>query len=343
MTPGARIALRVARGLAPANALALALAAALVAWVPVLPGGGEGPERAAAWLLHVPAFLLVATALALTVEAWPLLGRGRPGALWLARLPLRPWQGCGAAALGGLAALAAHLAVLGAGFALLAAAAGLSLPQPRLHVAYAPEGTRTVLAADRPELVLRARVAAPVTEVRLRVRVLSVPGTAYAPARLELRAAGLPAVAIEARGSFEPARVALPGARPWPELTLRHAGGAPVHLDDDSLRGLGGPCGTAGANAALAALAWLAPGTIVAAFLVLARGVVARGLLEALAPALLLLLALAAAGPAAAAVEALADGRWLGSGDLLPAALPSLGAAASAMILALLPLARNRG
>lgn len=75
----------------------------------------DGGHLNGLWL-HLPAFLLSATSLGAALEAWPLYSRGRAGEDLLLRLQTGPLKGCGAAALGTLAALAVCLLVAGVSF-----------------------------------------------------------------------------------------------------------------------------------------------------------------------------------------------------------------------------------
>lgn len=295
-------------------------------------------ETPSLWL-HLPLFVTVLAACASPLERWPLFARARPGAGWIERLRPGPWRGCGAASLGALAAAACGCAAIG----LLAPLLVGRVPTPRTHVDLCRSGELPVLAGGIDELVF-AVPAAEYDAVLLRPRAF-VPAAELVPTRLVLSSAGvaLSERDIEVVSTDRLVRVAF-APRRLEQLQLRRSGGTvPLAFPPGSVVAVAAAPHSAVANAVLAALLYLLPMcTVLGALLLGARRLALPfGLLLLLL--LLLVLTVGGGAPTGDGIAALLRGRWLPGEGVFRAGLPSLGAGAVAMILAMnLPRRRAR-
>lgn len=326
------------RGLWLPALVAIGLGAALLRWLPPPAGAGAEIAQAQGLWLHVPAWLLTATGIAAAIELWPLLGRDRPGRVWLQHTR-RPGRDAALALLAAIACLLPLLAALGATFGALAA---------HWHGIRAECWVRFVtadrlLAPGQARVTFRAADQAPVHRLVLRADVLLPRGADIVFPRVRLLADGEPLhdVPLEVRGPDEPLVLQL-APRPLREVTLARVPGPglPVELPPDALRGAGGARSPV-VNGALAAAACSTTAAPVLALVLVLRALVARALLHCLALTLQLAAALGGLTAAPAAIAAFARGSWLPAEALTPCVPCCLLAALAIGAVGLMPWRRS--
>ena len=236
---------------------------ALSLWLAPRPLSAADPEAAlgAALWLHLPAFLIAASALALALELWPLATRERPGAEWLTRLRQGPLDGCGPVFLGVAMAAALWLAGTGALFAWLLQARGEPLRRARIEVGFTtPEPAW--LDSLRREVVLHGASDAPIETLILRPLAFLPPSRDLLPARCRVLADGVPLHGGEltVAGSRDSIQLTFP-PRQVRALTIERTSqdGYALGFDAGAVLGLSATTRHPCANAALAAGSYLLP------------------------------------------------------------------------------------
>lgn len=215
-------------GVAPL-VVGLALAALAAQQSQASRGAGAEADLPLLLWLHVPLLLLSAHAVLRTIEAWPLLGRDRPGAALLARTCADRLAGCASAWLGGVAGAALLCAAAGALFAASLPLLHLAPPAPRAYVAATPVQAYGAIDARCAELQFAARTEA--DAVRLNPWVAMQPDAAFAPVEVEVEVNGQNvARGLLLSGNGEQRVVALPQPMAVSQVTVRRSSPATLTL-----------------------------------------------------------------------------------------------------------------
>ncbi len=292
-------------------------------------------DNVAGLWLHLPAFLLSATCLVAALEAWPLYSRGRTGHDLLWRLEKGPLSGCGAAALGTLAALAVSLLLGGAIFQGMAHSFDLTHQSVHARIRFTTD--QPVLDQQRSKVVLS-------TPNSLSIKWLRLKPSGYLGAG-PIRSARIHVVG-DGRDLHEgwltlaggEVHILLDPPRSVRQLSIERHPDSSLLLVFDGGTVLGYSTRTYGglANCLLAILSYLLPTAL--ALAVMAVGHRHLGLPVEFAAGLttLSLSTLVGLTPNAAAVRAFARGHWLPAEDLSPTVIGSLGAIGLVLLLAYL-------
>ncbi|MHC4513944.1 MAG: hypothetical protein ACYTGW_07700 [Planctomycetota bacterium] len=314
------------------------VAVVLVCFCLVMARGDESTtevDNIAGLWLHLPAFLLSATCLGAALEAWPLYSRERAGHGLLLRLQKGPLSGCGAAALGTLAALAVSLLLGGAIFQAMLNSFDLAHKSVHARIRFTTDQPH--LDERRPHVTLSTSEHLSIESLRLRPSGY-VTSADIRPAQIRVLGDGkalhggwLTLIGGELHIPLEPPRSIR-------ELSIQRHPDSSLLLVFHRETVWGRSTQTYGelANCLLAVLSYLLPAAL--ALAVMAVGHRHLGLPVGFGAGLatLSLSTLVDLTPNGAAVRAFARGRWLPTEGLSTAVAASLGAVGLILLLAYL-------
>jgi len=285
--------------------------------------------------LHLPAFLLSATSLGAALEAWPLYSRGRSGEDLLLRLQPGPLNGCGAAALGTLAALTVSLMVAGTLFQWMLHRFDPAL-QP-VHARISFFTAQPVLDALHPKVTLQSSANLAMSSLRLKPAGFVGSGD-IKPALVRIRGDGTDLDESRLSMIGGEMTIELDPPRSLQQLSFERDPGSSVFVVflPGSVWGNSDRTYGALANCLLAILSYLVPTALALAVMALGRRYLALPVGLAAGLATLGLSTLVELTPNNAAVLAFARGWWIPAEALSGPTIRSVAAVGLVLLLAYL-------